>query len=85
MARQAKKVIEAQKKGESATIIVGNIHVKSIFNQLSEDFPEHSIVACFSNKHLVTLSRNGRVELVKGIEAKRVKPEQEMKDIKTEL
>ncbi|MFT5532636.1 MAG: hypothetical protein ACI8WM_000879 [Burkholderiaceae bacterium] len=67
MVSEAKKVIAALKNGEATTIIVGNLHVKAIYNALAIEFPDHAIVACFINKHLAALGRDGRREFLKDI------------------
>ncbi len=82
MVHEAKKIISTQANGEATTIVVGNAHVKGIFNALAKEFPEHAIVGCFTN-HSPTVRRDAKDELVKGINAAPVKIPQ--KRIKTEL
>ncbi len=79
MAEEAKKVIAAQKPGETATIIVGGLHVKGVFNYLAKEFPDHAAVACYAKKHLALLNGNERKQLVAGIQAQFVSPKSAVK------
>ena len=74
MAEEAKKIIAAQKPGETATIIVGGLHVKGVFNYLAKEFPDHAAVACYAKKHLALLSGDERKQLVAGIQAQFISP-----------
>jgi hypothetical protein len=70
MALEAKKIIDVQKDGEATTIIVGNAHVKGLFNALEKEFPQHAIVGCFTND--ITAAGRNNKEHIKGINAKQV-------------